>query len=136
MNVNFYYVQVGSTMPTTFTAGDLYFDANTKKLYRAKSESEIEAFGGSDIVDSNYVHTTGNESVAGIKSFNGDMYVINIGDFDGTNASDASTLQAVIAALGETINDLNARIESLEKSMPSALYSYDEATKTLSITTI
>ena len=136
MNVKFYYVQAGSQLPTSYTAGDLYFNANDHKLYRAKDASTLEPFGGSEVNDSNFVHKTGDETVAGVKSFTGDMFVVNIGDFDGNNADTADTLQEVIAALGEALNDLNARLETVEKSYPNALYSYDEATQTLSITTL
>jgi hypothetical protein len=56
---------------------------------------------------------------------NGDMYLIGVGDYDGTNFSEAQTVQQVINGINDieevasaALNDLNTRLSELE-SQPS-----------------
>lgn len=58
---------------------------------------------------------------------NGDMYLIGVGDYDGTNFSEAQTVQQVINGINDieevasaALNDLNTRVSYLENSSPAS----------------
>ena len=113
------------------TEGEITFALNDYEHAQGifnKSTKTSSTFGNAG----NTIHSVGIGTSVARKNAeeimqNGDMYLIGVGNYNGTNFSEAQTVQQVINGINDieevasaALNDLNTRLSELE-SQPSAL---------------